>query len=262
MNELFFIIDTASPRMQYVYDDLNAKFKSCITYSEYLQICSLSSANSMKSVFIFAPNTLIDKKLLLRLPSDSIIFCGKRPNIDDTFLPTQQIFSFFDDSSFTKINSKITAEGALSLVISNTTQSLFESKILILGYGNLAKELTLTFAPLCKSMSLATYSKTELNECSSKFTTYFCGAYKQHIHGYDVIINTIPVILFDENDDSKIELKINSYFLDLASISCFTNTFNHKNCKYEQILGLPDKTAPKTAGEYITKFVQAKLEIK
>lgn len=249
-----FIIDTSQARMKYLFDMLLDNNYKTISLDKYKQ--TNNQIKKAKCVFAFSPNLKLTDQLLQTLPHNAIIFCGKSSENIVQQYANMTFFSYLSDKNFTKINSKITCEGALNLVISHTHKALFESKALILGYGNLGKQLAVDFDPLVKKLYIATYSKSELEKCTMLYNSYLATAYKQQLPTFDIIINTIPAEILDEKDNN---FKPNCFFLDLASTPCFKSTNNFHAVKYYQALGLPDKTAPQTAGEHLYTFIKTTL---
>lgn len=282
MNEYTFIVDSASPRMNYVFSSLSLTGNSVVKFDDSILSTQQNFSSPQKAVYIFSPTYKVNAKLLNILPSTAIIFCGKICLDDNSFQPQQIIFTYLQDDNFVKINSKITSEGALQLVISNTSLSLFDSNVLILGYGNLARQLAADFSFYSKKLAVATYSKKELQDCSLHYTSFFCTAFLQSLSAYDVVINTIPAVIFNTNSKNLVDknhcengsndklqsadignilnFKRGGLLLDLASISCLEAGYIPQNIDYIQALGLPDKTSPESAGKYITKFVLANLK--
>ncbi|MEG1608451.1 MAG: hypothetical protein RR348_01140 [Clostridia bacterium] len=255
MKKNVFIIDTATARMNFVFAKLSAIGANCKKYDSNLILPKISPDNQ-QLIYVFSPTYKVNQDVLNTLPYDAIVFCGKLFFDHASTQPTQKIVSYFQDTEFVKINSKITAEGALQLSIANTSLSLFDSNILILGYGNLAKQLAIEFAPHAKKLAIATYSKKELQEAITQYTTYFCTAFLQSLATFDIVVNTIPAVVINE----KATFKPDSFLLDLASTSCLQDNYIPQGVTCLQALGLPDKTSPQSAGNYIANFVMDSLK--
>ena len=88
-------------------------------------------------------------------------------------------------------NSYLTAEGLLSIIISKTNYSIFNKKILIIGYGNSGKQI----ANLLKNFSSEIYLFTSQNINSFKKVDSL-----DDLYSFDIIINTAPVTLLTERN--------------------------------------------------------------
>lgn len=153
-------------------------------------------------------------------------------------------------------NTIATAEGAIELAITNTEKNLHESKILILGFGNVAKTLAFKLKGLSKEVTCAArklkdfawidtlgLNKKNINELD------------ENLKEYDIIINTVPhVILTAEKiknirkDALVIELASKPGGIDQAAIK-------ESNIKYIFASALPGKVAPISSAEYIKKAI-------
>ncbi len=140
---------------------------------------------------------------------------------------------YTDNETFLKKNAYLTAEGAITLYYNEVKETLLNKKILILGYGRIGKYLAKMLKFLNCDVSIFARRKEVQNEIS-------LDGYKPvklKNDGYDLVFNTIPQIIADN------EFK-DSICIELA------NGFENK----ENIIkgnGIPGKMFPKTASEII-----------
>ena len=78
---------------------------------------------------------------------------------------------------------------------------------------------------------------------------------KDHIHEFDIIFNTIPSLILD--DEILTKVKKDALIIDLASKPGGVDLAEAErlNIKTIHALGLPGKTAPVTAGEIIAESI-------
>ena len=81
----------------------------------------------------------------LKQLKDKFLISGALSKEDkDILLKNKNNFlDILEDDTYTILNARITAEGIIKLAIENTDKSLYDSKILILGYGRIGKNLCL-----------------------------------------------------------------------------------------------------------------------
>ena len=82
---------------------------------------------------------------------------------------------------------------------------------------------------------------------------------KQYLNDYDVVINTIPDVLFDENDEKY--FCEGAVLFELASKKCFEAN-NTTKVKYVLCPALPSKYTPKSAADLIINKIEKILKEK
>ena len=195
-----------------------------------------------------------------RLPKNISIICGA------TSIDIQQIFdaknikyyNLMEDEDFILQNAKLTAEGTLADLIFYTKKSIFECNILILGSGRCAKALAYLLYKLGVKFDLTMRDQYKLKQ-SQLLCNKAVGwsNFKNALKNYDVIINTIPTKLFEEEDLPK--FKEGSVVLELASKQCLQDL---RSQKFSYILcpALPSKYTPQSAGNLIFDYIDKMLK--
>ena len=137
-----------------------------------------------------------------------------------------------------KINSHIpnavpTAEGAIEIAIAETPFTIHGSKSLVLGYGKIGKILSKDL------YALGGYEPLPLDNL------------KDHIHEFDIIFNTIPSLILD--DEILAKVKKDALIIDLASKPGGIDFDAAKSYGLKVIwaLSLPGKIAPVSSGAII-----------
>ena len=125
--------------------------------------------------------------------------------------------------NFREKNSIFTAEGALSLAISNTSLALSDTSLLILGYGYLGKALVKAFAPHVHDMLVASACDAELNKCR-ELGIECVELNNLMITGPMLIINTIPACVLKRQ---MIKTSESLTLLELASTPCTDFTLDN-----------------------------------
>ncbi len=148
-------------------------------------------------------------------------------------------------------NTIATAEGTIKIAIENTQKNLHESKILILGFGRVAKTLALKLKGLCNQI---TCSARKLKDFAWIDTLGFSISNINNLNNledYDIIINTVPQIILTEEKLQNITN--DTLIIDLASKpgGVDTEAVKKLNLKYIWALALPGKVAPISSAKYI-----------
>ena len=165
-------------------------------------------------------------------------------------------FDYFNDEQLTLKNAQITAEGAISTAIENTHFSLFESRVLILGFGRIAKFLAKYIKGFGSGVTICARNKNALCEAYlSGYDVCHISDIQSILNQADIIFNTIPALVLSKHELECIRKK--TLVIDLASkpggidLSVAANLgINHI-----QALSLPGTTAPESAGKAIYKTV-------
>lgn len=149
-----------------------------------------------------------------------------------------------------------TAEGALSIAIEEMPSTVAGSKVLIIGFGRVAKACAKLFKALESDVSV---SARNLNA----FAWAELYGYKSididkidvYLSEFDLIINTVPAKILDRKKLSKINK--NALVIDLASKPGGVDFDNARQLGLKTIwaLSLPGKVAPVTSGHIIADTI-------
>ena len=170
------------------------------------------------------------------------------------------------------LNTIATAEGTIELMISNTDTIIFDSNVLILGFGRVAKTLAQRLKGLVKSITCASredeqlawievcgYKKMELKVLENQINLEKINDLDMELPKFDIIVNTIPKRIFDEERLQNI--KKETLLIDLASNpgGIDKKLAEKYNLKLIHALGLPGKVAPVSSAKYIKKVIYDSL---
>lgn len=213
-----------------------------------------ASADNVTINAPFAKCAIHIDELVSNINSEKLVFAGK-PSIilKDWFLSKNvKLLDYFDREELMVKNAIPTAEGALELAMAETPKTIYKSKCLVLGYGRIGKVLSRMLQDLGAEVSVsarkcADLAWIEANGCRAVRT----GAVEEDISAYDIIFNTIPVVVLDQ----ELLAKINgdTLVIDLASKPGGVDfqTAKELGVKVIWALSLPGKVAPITSGEII-----------
>lgn len=157
--------------------------------------------------------------------------------------------------SFRVRNSVYTAEGALSLAISETSTALCESRVFVLGYGYLGKECTRLFTAIGATVTVYTENPEELAQATLDGYQALKLTQLSDLNG-TVILNTIPFPVLDTLSvcaDSESALLI-----ELASIPCLTKEI--KGLRVLPAGALPSRFSPDSAARLMFDEIMIQLK--
>ncbi len=149
-------------------------------------------------------------------------------------------------------NAIPTAEGALEIALSEMPITLFKSRALVMGYGRVGKVMAE------KLHALGAYVSVSARKCEDFAWIEERGMIPVHtssvsdsIADFDLIINTIPAIVLDEEALGKV--RGDALIIDLASKPGGVDFETAKSLGKNVIwaLSLPGKSAPITSGKII-----------
>ena len=194
--------------------------------------------------------TLTVEELLDRtLNTSTVITCGYSVKGFNTVdLNTRDDFAY--------LNAIPTAEGAISIAISECDISLFYAKTIIFGFGRIGKILANRLHAMGCDVTVAARSLKDLSYAKSLgFSAIKISEVQKLIINYDLIFQTVPspVITADIIDN----IKKTATVIELSSKSVGTNTeyAAHNGIKVISAMGLPEKTSPTTAGYILTESI-------
>lgn len=165
-----------------------------------------------------------------------------------------------ENEALTILNTIPTAEGAIQLAMEETTYTLNEMNVLVLGFGRLGKILSYKLKNLGANVYTEARKETDLAWIKaygykpidlSNLNNYLCKM--------DVVFNTIPVQILDK---SKLILMSNdALIIDLASFPYGVDFTVAKKLGIKAIIAsaLPGKVAPDTAAIYIKNCIYKQL---
>lgn len=155
--------------------------------------------------------------------------------------------------SFCLLNAVPTAEGAVARAINDTPFCLWQSKVLVIGNGRVAKILTDRLNGLKCDVTVSARKNADFAYLQALGIKHIHTNEVPHkAHEFNIIFNTIDVPLFK---DDLVCLK-NCYLYDLSTKGCIDFTKAQAvGIKAEKLPGIPGKIAPTTAGEIIAQTV-------
>ncbi|MBE6838617.1 MAG: dipicolinate synthase subunit DpsA [Ruminococcus sp.] len=211
---------------------------------------------------------LYDKAVTLSSVADctdrnGIIFGGKITTAAGIILRKNGAATedYLEREELSVLNAVATSEGAIQLAMEETATTIFGRKILITGFGRIAKTLARVLVAMGAKVTVCVRKKSDI------VWAEICGCKGVHISHLrtaakdaDIIFNTIPTVIMGEEILSAV--KSNALLIDLASKPGGVDfgTAGKLGIKTIWALSLPGKIAPVTSGEIIADTILGILE--
>lgn len=202
---------------------------------------------------VFAPNVVIEAHTLEKVDDHAKIFCGRFTDEAHALANSRDIsiFSFLQDEKFQAVNSALTAEGALMVMIEHSVKSIGDCNVLILGFGRTGAAMARILNKLDISLDIATTSSLRP---AHAFANRILPMRDFDFSSYDVIINTVPAPIV--KDAQLMSVRTPCVYIDLASKPAI-------NLEYAKYLGidadiypaLPAKTCPYSAAKAMHDYI-------
>lgn len=176
---------------------------------------------------------------------NSVILGGKTCGLPN-------VYDYFEREELSVANAIPTAEGAIETALSETAHTLFGSKCLVIGFGRCGKILADRLKGMGCKVSVSARKPSDFAWIDA-FGYAVCDSENLNgkISDFDIIFNTVPVLLLD--GDLLKQIPKDTLIIDLASKPGGVDFSLAKELGLKVIwaLSLPGKCAPITSGKII-----------
>lgn len=171
-----------------------------------------------------------------------------------------EVKDYFNRDELVIKNCIPTAEGALQIALQELNRTVYKSRVLIIGFGRVGKACGRLFKAVggdvvCTARKYSALAEGENMGLESFHLKELCA----HIDSFDVIINTVPAMILDEQMLKNVGK--DTLVIDLASkpggVDFESALKMHK--KVVHALSLPGRTAPETSGKIIADTIMNML---
>lgn len=217
--------------------------------------------------------------LLLPVPSDAVTaelagaFAAARPGTlvlggrmsPEVVRAAQQAglepVDYFHRPELAALNAVPTAEGCLGLLLQLRERTLWQSPVLILGYGRVGRAVADRLDALGAWVTVA--ARRPEQRAAARCAGCRAAGLDQLLRllpGFDAVVNTIPAPVLGREELSC--LPAGALVIDLASSPGGTDFAAARSLgiRAEHALSLPGRCAPQTAGELVADTIQTILQ--
>ena len=156
--------------------------------------------------------------------------------------------------SYSLLNAVPTAEGAIKLAIENTSFTLWQSRVLVIGYGRVGKVLADRLKALGADVTVSARKPADFALIKALgYKAVQTRTVSDTLSDYDIVFNTVDAKVIDERAFENCTVKL---LIDLSSFGGF-DLANARDCGIHALKapGLPGITAPHTAGKILADTV-------
>ena len=253
--ELFALLKRKEKSVQYVNGDVGIdELKDLIAQSETIV---LPTPLSRDDKFIFSDNEnfkITIDELIDCLSENNVVYAGGvKPNTAKKI--SEKNVKFTDcmkEESFVTYNAYLTAQGTLRILLENTSEYLPDKRILITGFGKVAKAVAQLLCSLGCDVYVAARKKLQRTEAELSLCKPICiDDINSTIYLFDFIINTVPAKIFSKYDISC--MKDGAVYIELASAPFGAEYTDFEEHNKNFILGsaLPGKFCEKASAKAI-----------
>ncbi|MBM7598858.1 dipicolinate synthase subunit A [Virgibacillus halotolerans] len=194
----------------------------------------------------------LTEDVVRQTPNHCTIYTGNANAYLKNITHDKQLVALFYRDDLAVYNSIPTAEGALKLIMEQTDVTVHGSNVMILGFGRVGKTVVNLFSSVGANVRVAVRKSADIARVTEMgLTPVKLEKLEQEIVGMDTVINTIPHPVIDA--DIIAAMETSTLIVDIASAPGGTDFAFAKThgIKAMHALGLPGKTAPKSAGRII-----------
>lgn len=237
--------------------------EEAINFSDNIVFAMPFQNDSEKVISTFSLEQ-IEFKEIIPLLKNKNIFAGNLSEETINILEKQNttIYNLNENNEIKISNALITAEAAIGIIAADSNKTINGMKILVLGFGRLGKMVAKSFSSLNAKVTVEARKDADLSWINAYgYNALNLENLTEHIHKYDIIINTVPFMLLDKERIEK--LKKDVFVLDLADERGIdTKEARKRNIKNLWALSLPAKNAPYSYAESIKNVMETILERK
>ncbi len=236
--------------------------RECIEKSEVI----ISSVPLSKDkIYISAPFTEqkisleeLKNELLIAKPKKKKFIAGNIPK--EFYVEQIENVDLLQSEKLTILNAIPTVEGTIRIVLQEREETIFESNVLICGFGRIGKILCERFYDLGANVYCAARKEADFTWIREKRCTYLQYDQIEKVgYKFDFVINTVPTTVISEKELKKFRKDV--LIVDVASNpgGIDKEVAEKYEIKVITALGIPGKDMPKTASKYIKEVIDESI---
>lgn len=215
------------------------------------QIIILPVPTTKDKKTVFCP--LTDKKILLSdiaeiLTNEQLVLCC------NYVFENKKCVDYGALDSYALLNAVPTAEGAIKIAIENTPYTLWQSEVLVIGFGRVGKILSDRLKNLGCKVTVSARKPSDMAMCQAQgYKTVHTATLNKEPLSYNIVFNTVDVKVLDDITFKNCGCDL---IIDLSSKGGFNlDAANEYGVKAIKAPGLPALIAPVTAAEILNRTV-------
>ncbi len=210
----------------------------------------------------FSDNNIVLDSQMLACIRKKPVFVAMRDKFLRAYpeLGGADIYDYAAKEEFAVLNALPTAEGAVETAMNKYEGTISGSRCLVVGFGRIGKILSTMLKSLNADVTVSARKSSDLAYISALGLKYINTEKIKAVKGYDIVFNTVPAMIFDE--EVLMNTDRNTVIIDLASLPGGVDFEAAHSLGTDAVraLSLPGKCAPKTAGEIIKTTIFNTIE--
>ena len=240
-------------------DDIS-NLEECILKSENI-VFPIPFSVDGKNLYMPLSNKKIEIDTLVPILKEKRIFAGKiAKNVCELLERNgNEIIDVTKEDLFIRSNAIPTAEGVIAIAVNNTKITIEESKVLVVGFGNVGKVVARKMSLLGATVWAKDIRKQEV--ANIELSGYnVLEELDNSLEGMDVIINTVPELVIGKEQFRFIRDDV--LIIDVASAPGGVDYIYASSNNYNVIhaLGIPGKIAPVSSAKYVKEVIEKYIE--
>ena len=245
-----YFVDIVDKRNQ-ILKDLLIQNGQMVEVFDFNKVTEIKKGDTV----VFSPAKKFTIEEVEKLPKGINLVCGNvgEENLKKLKNKKIKIKNLMEDEIFTVKNANLTAEGVLAIILEKTDVSIFESNVLILGGGRIAKAMATILKCLGVNYAIVSFNPIKFpsyyllsNKC------YYRKGFLRDLKKYNVVVNTIPARIIDDEIINSIDPK--TLFIETASVKCLDDT-QKLDFEYLFAPALPQRYSAVSAGKLVYESI-------
>ena len=206
----------------------------------------------------FSKNRIKLSDITERIDKNCLVLGAKMPKNMEDDLRSKNIayIDYFEREELIIQNAIPTAEGVIEIALQEMPITLFESRVLVIGYGRVGKVIAEKFKALGSEVCVSARKCADFAWIREKgIKAIHTESLEDAVSEFDLVINTVPAKILDERILKNV--RSDALILDVASKPGGVDFEAAKRLGKNVIwaLSLPGKTAPITSGKIIKETI-------
>lgn len=202
-------------------------------------------------------------EFLEKIPEDAHLIAGMIPASLKEQLEQKKVkcTDLLDREEMAVLNAAVTAEGAVGILLQEMPITLLGSRVLVVGYGRIGKNLARLLHDFGADVWAAARKYSDIAWIEAHgYKPVPMHQLARFVSDMDAIVNTVPALVITKDILEKV--RADCFLLDLASAPGGIDFKGAEafGIKVRWALSLPGKVAPMTAGDIIRRTIYNILE--
>ena len=162
------------------------------------------------------------------------------------------VLDYFKDESFTVYNAFLTAQGAVRLLLENTSEYLVSKRVLVAGFGRIGRAAAKMLSSLGLDVYVAARRRETLSEISALgYKALDTAEIESSVFLFDFVFNTVPAQIF--TGESVSLMKSGAVYFELASrpFGAEIKDFEKSKARFVSGSALPGRFCPRSCAKAV-----------